>query len=65
MAREIAAFGFRWFPADDARPLADWLSHPDDTLLDTNAAIARRHFSLDSVERRLARLLAAAGWLPR
>ena len=65
VAREIAAFGFRWFPADDARPLARWLSHPDDVLLDTNAAIARRHFSLDSVERRLARLLAAAGWLPR
>ena len=65
VAREIAAFGFRWFPADDARPLAAWLSRPDDTLLDTNAAIARRHFSLDSVERRVARLLAAAGWLPR
>ena len=65
VAREIAAFGFRWFPADDPRPLADWLSHPDAALLDTNAAIARRHFSLDAVERRLARLLAAAGWMPQ
>jgi glycosyltransferase involved in cell wall biosynthesis len=63
VAREIAAFGFRWFPADDPRPLSDWLSHPDQALLETNAAIARRHFSLDAVERRLARLLTAAGWL--
>ncbi len=63
VAREIAAFGFRWFPADDARPLAEWLTRPDRALLDTNAAIARRHFSLDAVERRLARVLTAAGWL--
>lgn len=63
VAREIAAFGFRWFPADDARPLSDWLSHPDRALLDTNAAIARRHFSLESVEWRLARLLTGAGWM--
>ena len=65
VAREIAAFGFRWFPADDPRPLADWLSRPVPSLLDTNAAIARRHFSLDGVERRLARLLADAGWMAR
>jgi mannosylglucosylglycerate synthase len=64
VAREIAAFGFRWFPSDDARPLAAWLDHPDPALHDANLAIARRHFSLAAVERRLARLLADAGWLP-
>jgi len=62
VAREIAAFGFRWFPADDHRPLAAWLEAPDAILLDTNQAIARRHFSLASLERRLARLLGDAGW---
>ncbi len=62
VAREIAAFGFRWFPADNARPLAAWLDAPDATLLDTNLAIARRHFSLASLERCLARLLSGAGW---
>jgi len=62
VAKEIAAFGFRWFPADDPRPLAAWLDSPDESLLDTNLAIARRHFSLASLERRLARLLSDAGW---
>lgn len=62
VAREIAAFGFRWFPSDDARPLAAWLDAPDAALLDANLAIARRHFSLASLRRRLARLLCDAGW---
>ena len=65
VAREIAAFGFRWFPADDPGPLRRWLDHPDPTLHDVNLAIARRHFSLAAVERRLRRVLDDAGWLPR
>ncbi|HEX2274028.1 MAG TPA: glycosyltransferase, partial [Acidimicrobiales bacterium] len=64
VAREIAAFGFRWFPVDDAAPLDRWLDDPDRDghLLEANLAIARRHFSLASLERRLARLLDDAGW---
>jgi len=57
VAREIAAFGFRWFPSDDPRPLAAWIDHPDPALHDANLAIA-------AVEQRLHRLLADAGWLP-
>ena len=64
VAREIAAFGFRWFPADDPEPLRAFLDHPDPTLHDANLAIARRHFSLAAVETRLSHLLADAGWLP-
>jgi len=63
-AREIAAFGFRWFPSDGPGPLDAWLRHPDPTLHDANLAIARRHFSLAVVEQRLRHLLAEAGWLP-
>jgi len=62
VAREIAAYGFRWFPADEPRPLAAWLDAPDTAMLDANQAIARRHFSLASLERRLARLLSETGW---
>ena len=62
VAREIAAYGFRWFPSDDPEPLAAWLAAPDPTVLDVNLAIARCHFSLDCLERRLARVLADAGW---
>ncbi len=64
VAREIAAYGFRWFPADDPRPLRAWLAPPDPALHDANLAIARRHFSLAAVERGLARLLGDAGWAP-
>ncbi len=65
VAREIAAHGFRWFPADDPDPLRAFLDDPDPTLHDANLAIARRHFSLATVERGLTRLLTDAGWLPR
>jgi glycosyltransferase involved in cell wall biosynthesis len=68
VAREIAAYGFRWFPSHDAGPLAAFLDDPDPdrttALHDANLAIARRHFSLAAVEERLRRLLDDAGWLP-
>ena len=57
VAREIAAYGFRWFPADDPAPLAAYLAAPDPALLDHNRAVARRHFSLDALRDRLTRLL--------
>jgi glycosyltransferase involved in cell wall biosynthesis len=61
---ELAAYGFRWFPADDAAPLAAFLDRPDPGLLEHNRDLARRHFSLAALERRLAALLAARGWMP-
>ena len=62
VAREIAAYGFRWFPADDPLPLAAWLEAPVPALLDANLAIARRHFSLASLGQRLGALLERRGW---
>lgn len=62
VAREIAAYGFRWFPADDPSPLAAWLDDPDPKLLDGNDAIAARHFSLDRLRTDLADLLDRRGW---
>jgi glycosyltransferase involved in cell wall biosynthesis len=64
VARELAAAGLRWFPADDPAPLAAWLAAPDVAVLDHNQAVARRHFSLDALVERLGRLLDAAGWHP-
>jgi glycosyltransferase involved in cell wall biosynthesis len=57
VAEEIARFGFRWFPTDDAAPLGAFLHDPDDALHDHNAAIVREHFSLDRLRADLARLL--------
>jgi hypothetical protein len=63
VAREIAAYGFRWFPVHDPEPLRAWLAAPDDTVLELNHAIAARHFSLDKLRESLRALLAGAGWL--
>ena len=62
VAAELAAFGFRWFPADDPTPLKAFLDHPDPALLAANHDIARRRFSLDALTGQLAALLADAGW---
>jgi mannosylglucosylglycerate synthase len=61
VAAEVAAFGFRWFPADDPTPLKAFLDRPDPSLLDANRDLARRHFSLDALAAQLADLLARAG----
>ena len=62
VAEELAAFGFRWFPAHDARPLDAWLRRADTSLLDANEAVARRHFSRRELPGRLADVFAGAGW---
>ncbi|MHB8669386.1 MAG: glycosyltransferase [Acidimicrobiales bacterium] len=61
---EIAVLGFRWFAAEQPSALSRWLDDPDDALLDHNEALARRHFSLASLDRQLGELLERRGWLP-
>ena len=58
VARELAAFGFRWFTSGDPGPIRRWLADPDPDLLDHNEALARRHFGLDALVRRLDLLLS-------
>ena len=57
-AAELAALGFRWFPPDDPGPLAAFLASPDLRLHDDNAAVVRRHLSLERLGSDLAHLLA-------
>jgi glycosyltransferase involved in cell wall biosynthesis len=56
-ARELARLGFQWFPAEDPDPLAAFLRAPDERLHDRNAAVARRHFSLRTLDAALGALL--------
>jgi glycosyltransferase involved in cell wall biosynthesis len=57
VARELAEFGFRWFSPRDVAALAAFVDRPDEALLDHNAAVARRHFSLADLPGRIATLL--------
>jgi mannosylglucosylglycerate synthase len=60
VARELAAFGFRWFRADDPDAVCAWLAGPDPALLDHNEAVARAWFGIDALARRLELLLSGA-----
>ncbi len=58
VARELAAFGFRWFDSAVPGPLEEWLAHPDDTLLEHNHRVAATSFNLADLPTRLSDVLA-------
>jgi glycosyltransferase involved in cell wall biosynthesis len=64
VARELEAFGFRWFDARDPARLKAFLDDPDEGLLDHNEAIARAHFGIDALARRLDLLLSGQPMCP-
>jgi glycosyltransferase involved in cell wall biosynthesis len=57
VASELAAFGFRWFPSNDAGPLTTWLADPDPALLAHNQAVAATHLNVADLPDRLDRIL--------
>lgn len=62
VAAELRALGFQWFDPSGLPRLEAFLRHPDAALHDTNEAIARTHFGLDTVGANLEHLLREAGW---
>ncbi len=57
VAKELESFGFRWFDAADAAPLARWLGQPDERLIAHNQRVAAEHFNLADLPRRLSEVL--------
>jgi mannosylglucosylglycerate synthase len=57
VAREIMAFGFEFFLLGDATGLREALASPDERHFATNLAVARRHFNVADLPRRLAEVL--------
>jgi glycosyltransferase involved in cell wall biosynthesis len=57
VAAELAAFGFDWFGLDDVGRLDAWLADPGLGLIEHNLAVARAHFSLDELPRKIAGVL--------
>ena len=60
VARELATLGLRWFTPADLDAVRRHLVDPDAALLDGNAAVARRHFGMDALVRRLDLLLSGS-----
>lgn len=63
VAAELEAFGFQWFREldEDLARLDAWLDSPDESLLEHNAAVARRWFDLGQLPAKLGAILADMG----
>jgi mannosylglucosylglycerate synthase len=57
VADELASFGFEWFGLDAMAELDAWLSDPDVGLLERNLVVARRHFDVADLARRIGAVL--------
>jgi mannosylglucosylglycerate synthase len=61
VARELMAFGFRWFSSAEPAPLAEWLDQPDPVLLEENHRVAATYFNMADLPTKLAAVLAGVG----
>jgi glycosyltransferase involved in cell wall biosynthesis len=61
VAKEIMAYGFRFFDLVDVANITNYLSSPDTGLLANNLTIAQAHFNVTALPGRLRGLLASMG----
>jgi len=61
VAKEITAFGFRFFELSDVEGLRQFIASPDESLFEQNLSVARQHFNVANLPGHLAALLARTG----
>jgi len=61
VAKEITAFGFRFFDLTDAEGLRQFIASPEDALFEQNLNVARQHFNVANLPAQLEALLARTG----
>jgi glycosyltransferase involved in cell wall biosynthesis len=59
---ELTGLGLELFSIGETEAIAAWLRAPDAAWFDANLAVARRHFSLANLPRRLEAAFASMGW---
>ena len=59
---ELLAYGFRFLDVDDPVGITKWLRDPDPSVYDENLAIARKHFSLETLVDQLHSVFQKVGW---
>jgi glycosyltransferase involved in cell wall biosynthesis len=60
---EILARGFEFFALDEPEAVAKLVDHPDADLLDRNLAIAREHYDVRDLPRRVEAAFTDHGWV--
>ena len=61
VVQEIRSFGFHFFDLYDIEHIDSFLNDPDSRLFNDNDVVARQHFNVADLPRRLATLLEAIG----
>ncbi|MGH9023143.1 MAG: glycosyltransferase, partial [Acidimicrobiia bacterium] len=60
---EIRSLGFSFLDAGDPEAVAAWIGSPRPETLASNLELAREHFSLPALTRRLGQVMTDAGWM--
>lgn len=62
VAAELEALGFEWYRPHQLDMVHKMIAEPDEAVLESNAAVAHRHFSMAAIGDQIQALIQGAGW---